>query len=364
MPTTSSYFSDLQYPTVNEDGTTYGGIINTYINELLVKLYTVSQRVTNAQSQLNSINQGVNAVDIINTTLAGAIGSNPLLSGTGTTLLPDPYSGTYTKTTTWPAYASSFSGYGGGAIAVPTTVSEINSFDFEGYKNVLLAELARIEAVVTQAEADILTAQQDTCRTKKIIEAYQAGGTVTRSIVRTSFSFTRFKKIHVSNTVRRYEMLNSGGVQSNVSTTLGTFTGTTVPSNFESSMPMSAGNSVTLPLYGQYGNNIMAAYPNEGQTYQLTENEVAEHVMPESAGLLTLTLKRYAENPLTFEVTLNYTPVGNAGFSSSTSSSAGSGSMHLDTYGVGTIIDMENIVTYPTPDFSSCTSPSPPYFIS
>ena len=119
MPTTSSYYSDLEYPTVNEDGTTYGGIINTYINELLAKLYTVSQRVTNAQSQLNSINQGVNAVDIINTTLAGAIGSNPLLTGTGTTLLPDPYSGTYTKTTTWPAYASSFSGYGGGAIAVP-----------------------------------------------------------------------------------------------------------------------------------------------------------------------------------------------------------------------------------------------------
>lgn len=176
MPTTSSYYNDLEYPTVNEDASTYGSIINTYLDGLLTKLRAISDRVLNAQTQLGNINRGVNAVDRINTTLAGRIGSSALLPGTNITLLPDPYSGTYSKTTTWPAYTSALSSF-----SLPTTQSEVANFDYQGFANALTTEVNRIEATVTQAEADILAAQKDTCRAKKYIDVYQTGGTTVRT---------------------------------------------------------------------------------------------------------------------------------------------------------------------------------------
>lgn len=172
MPTTSSYYADLEYPTVNEDASTYGTIINTYLDGLLTKLKTISDRVTNSQAQLGNINRGTNAVDRINNTLAGSIGSSALLPSTGTTLLPDPYSGTYTKTTSWPAFTSELSSY-----SPPTTQSEVENFDYQGFAAALQTEVDRIEATVTQAEADILQARKDTCRTKKYIDAYNSRST-------------------------------------------------------------------------------------------------------------------------------------------------------------------------------------------
>ncbi len=321
MPTTSSYYSDLEYPTVNEDGTTYGGIINTYINELLAKLYAVSQRVTTAQSQLNSINQGVNAVDIINTTLAGAIGSNPLLSGTGTTLLPDPYSGTYTKTTTWPAYASSFSGYGGGSIAVPTTVSEINSFDFEGYKDVLLAELARIEAVVDQAEADILAAQQDTCRTRKIIDAIGAG----------PLELVESNDLNYGNTSSSFTKISDNTVQ--IVTSTGNLSGTYV--------------------LGSQGVQAYLDHYNEGETVTVLDirpglNGFDSDGYYNSTGQLATVSISKSGNTYTLITSFNaFTQMAT-------------------TTGTGYFVIADLTVSRGnlTPDFSSCTSPSPPYFIS
>lgn len=335
MPTTSSYYSDLEYPTVNEDGTTYGGIINTYINELLAKLYAVSQRVTTAQSQLNSINQGVNAVDIINTTLAGAIGSNSLLTGTGTTLLPDPYSGTYTKTTTWPAYASSFSGYGGGAIAVPTTVSEINSFDFEGYKNVLLAELARIEAVVDQAEADILTAQQDTCRTKKIIDAYNAGTTT---------------KVWTTNNTIRVGFTMTNAVSGSAGTS----------ASFQFGVASGYGSQFTSLLTAGYATDqATTTYWNwrgGGPTYTPPVNNY-------NVGDTVLGV--YIDFLVHGNITMSYDSQGlvNGAFNGSWfgNQSFSQGSGFLVDF---TTLKLEEQTVYPSPDFSSCTSPSPPYFIS
>jgi len=167
MSTTSSYYSDLEYPTVNQDGSTWGGITNTYLDEVLKKVKALSDRITTAQGQLGEINRGTNAVDNLNSTLSSLIGTNALLPGTGTTLLPDPYSGTYTKTTVWPAFTSELSSY-----SPPTTQSEVESFDYQGFSSALTTELNRIDATVTQAEADILAAQKDTCRTKKYIDAY------------------------------------------------------------------------------------------------------------------------------------------------------------------------------------------------
>ena len=352
MPTTSSYYSDLEYPTVNEDGTTYGGLINTYINELLNKLYTVSQRVTNAQSQLNSINQGVNAVDIINTTLAGAIGSNPLLTGTGTTLLPDPYSGTYTKTTTWPAYASSFSGYGGGAIAVPTTVSEINSFDFEGYKNVLLAELARIEAVVDQAEADILTAQQDTCRTKKIIEAYQTGGTTQKASETVFFQVNGITQFILNPWYNCVSSSYSNGILT-VNYTLDTTTtngvvGTPVEAhqNLLNVGILSNGSATTV-----WRNEDAARAATSVGSIYIHDYDVDLHMITNNSVSVTW----YPYSSSQSSTAINLVVSGPSIFTSWNS--------RISTLGLRKRRVIEQTV-YPTPDFSSCTSPSPPYFIS
>ena len=352
MPTTSSYYSDLEYPTVNEDGTTYGGIINTYINELLNKLYTVSQRVTNAQSQLNSINQGVNAVDIINTTLAGAIGSNPLLTGTNTTLLPDPYSGTYTKTTTWPAYASSFSGYGGGAIAVPTTVSEINSFDFEGYKNVLLAELARIEAVVTQAEADILAAQQDTCRTKKIIEAYQTGGTTQKASETVFFQvngITQFQNTvnydYHSSSFSNGVMTVNYTVNSSTNGVVGGQTAAEAHQTFVTEGMLSNGSASTI-----YVSDAGPQATLSVNTVYMALYYSGFPLFPLASGSTSYQVTWYPTSS-TYQLTVS----APSPFSIWNSNATG--------FGIRKRRIIEETV-YPTPDFSSCTSPSPPYFIS
>lgn len=166
MPQNSSYYTDLQIPTVNSDGSTYGTLINEFLNGLLIKLKDLSDRVTAAQGQLTDINRGTNAVDRINNTFAGVVGSNALVSGSWTTLYPDPYSGSYTKTTTWPAYASELTSY-----SPPTTQSEIENFDYQGFASVLQSKLDLIQGRVDQAEADILQSQINTCRTKKVLDA-------------------------------------------------------------------------------------------------------------------------------------------------------------------------------------------------
>jgi len=169
MPQNSTVYTDLEIPTVNADNSTYGTIINVFLNNLLIKLKDVSDRVTTAQGQLTDINRGVNAVDRINNTLSGSIGSNALVSGSWTTLLPDPYSGSYTKTTSWPAYTSDLTSY-----SPPTTQSEVENFDYQGFANVLQAKLDLIEGRVDQAEADILNSQINCCRTKKYLDAIDA----------------------------------------------------------------------------------------------------------------------------------------------------------------------------------------------
>lgn len=166
MPQNSAYYTDLQIPTVNSDGSTWGVITNEFLNGLLIKLKDLSDRVTAAQGQLTDINRGTNAVDRINNTFAGVVGSNALVSGSWTTLYPDPYSGSYTKTTTWPAYASDLTAY-----SPPTTQSEIENFDYQGFASVLQSKLDLIQGRVDQAEADILNSQINSCRTKKVLDA-------------------------------------------------------------------------------------------------------------------------------------------------------------------------------------------------
>ena len=189
------------------------------------------------------------------------------------------------------------------------------------------------------------------------------------SRVSSPFGFGNMKKIHVSTTVRRYQMVASAN--SFVSTSVGAFSGTTVPthSGFEASMPVApAGQSgtssqpasLTLPLYSQ-GAPLSAAYPNAGQTFQAMEVEGREDLMPDSAGLLTATLIRFSENPLTFQITLNFNPA----LASVPSLVEFNSSQDGDTNGNSTIQNLQNIVVYTSPDLTPCdTSPGGPHFIT
>lgn len=360
MPIATNSLSDVNIPTVNGDADTWGQILIDYFTALDTKIHDLQTRITTAETQLGStstvgsVSYANDRVTNINTHAQNAgLVSADLLTGTNTTILPDPFSGNHTMTTSFPYFTGSGEILDG--VTPPTTESEINAFGFQSFAQALLNYCTNtIQPKVSQAEADLLQARIDTCKAKKYIDARLAGGTVTRSFTGNSFGFTNYKKIHVSTTVRRYEALSTSAT----SHTGGSFTGTTVPSYHEQYMPMSAGNSLTLLLYSQHGSNIAATYPNLGDTWQSCEVEVDEQLMPASAGLLTATILRYSENPLTFQVTLNYTPSlasgTTAGFLSSTNNA---------TNGFFTINNNQNILVYTTPDVSSCdTSPGGPYY--
>ena len=177
MPTPSSHYTDLEYATVNQDGDTWGGITNNYINGLLTKLRDLEDRVIIAEGQLTTINASVDPVNKMNTTLASALQGKAVLSGTTTTLSPDPYSGNYTTATTWPAYGAAELA----SISVPTTLSEVQNFSYQNFANALSPILTAIEAKVTQATADVSAARIDICKTKKLLDVFNAGGTVSKT---------------------------------------------------------------------------------------------------------------------------------------------------------------------------------------
>ena len=367
MPQATTSYSDLNIPTVNDDGNTYGVLINQFFEDLTGKIFTLAAQITSAQTDLgdtstiNTILYNINQLNAINTilttsTASGGDGvtSDKLRTGTTVQLTPDPYGGSHTPTSSWPAYTGT--GEALASISVPTTESEILNFDYQAFKTALDPIVSTISTRISQAQADIAAARIDICKAKKYTDAKQAGGTVTRSFTGNSFGFLYYKKIHVSSTVRRYESLSTSAT----SHTGGSFSGTAVPASHEQFMPMSAGNSLTLLLHSQHGSNIMSTYPNLGDTWQSCEVEVVESLMPVSAGLLTATILRYSENPLTFQVTLNYNPSlasgTQAGFLSSTNNA---------TDGFFTINNNQNILVYTTPDVTSCdTAPGGPHYIS
>lgn len=334
MPQNSTVYTDLEIPTVNADGSTYGTVINVFLNNLLIKLKDVSDRVTTAQGQLTNINRGVNAVDRVNNTLAGSIGSNALVSGSWTTLLPDPYSGTYTKTTTWPAYTSDLTSY-----SPPTTQSEVENFDYQGFANVLQAKLDLIEGRVDQAEADILNSQINCCRTKKYLDAIDA----------TTFS----------------QVLGL--------TLLSTTTGTVGTVTSSTTLQISSGNSAVptsdVDLYGEgYGpTSPLPQYEFSlgSQNYlglgsgQLRYNST---VIGISGGIYRGAVHRENLNGNNTKGSIRYSG-GNYILT------LGEGQTFTVSSGTitGTFIlykkELQTVANKPTVDISSCNSPSPPYFI-
>jgi len=315
MPQNSAYFTDLQLPVVNDDADTYGSIINTYLDELLNKLFTVAGRATTAKAQLAQIETAKNAVDRINNTLAGAIGSSALLPSTGTTLLPDPYSGTYTKTTSWPAFTSELSSY-----SPPTTQSEVENFDYQGFATALQTEVDRIDATVTQAEADILQARKDTCRTKKIIEAIGAG----------PLEIVAGNDVNYGTTSSSFTKISDNTVQ--IVTSIGNLSGTYV--------------------LGSQGTQAYLDYYNEGQTVTVLDirpglNGFDPDGYYNSTGALATVSISKSGNTYTLTTSFN-------AFTQMTTTT-GTGYFVI----ADLTVSRENL----TPDFSSCTNPSPPYFI-
>jgi hypothetical protein len=332
MPTTSSYYADLEYPTVNEDASTYGTIINTYLDELLTKLKTVSDRVTNSQAQLGNINRGTNAVDRINNTLAGAIGSSALLPSTGTTLLPDPYSGTYTKTTSWPAFTSELASY-----SPPTTQSEVENFDYQGFASALTTELNRIDATVTQAEADILAAQQDTCRAKKYIDTFQNDGVTTKQAVVQSgsaypsgSSASAGSWTSIGTTSRTFTFTQSGGAQAILN----------------GGISASGSNLYIGPAYGGTLARILSTASVGDEI--LTINTIA-------ASNFTQALRN--GDPMSYVISTSTNSVTISHTSTLMSQGQVSSDLYFLTY------DVAEVTTYPTPDLTECENPNPPYFI-
>jgi len=333
MPQNSTVYTDLELPTVNSDGSSYGTLINVFLNNLLIKLKDVSDRVTAAQGQLTNINRGVNAVDRINNTLAGSIGSNALVSGSWTTLLPDPYSGTYTKTTSWPAYTSDLTSY-----SPPTTQSEVENFNYQGFANVLQAKLDLIEGRVDQAEADILNSQINCCRTKKYLDAIDAT-TFSQVLGLTQLSSTTGTVGTVtSNTTLQISGGNSAVPTSDVNL-YGEGYGPTSPlPQYEFSLGSQGYlrlldvlryNSTVVGILGGIwaprahrenlnGNNTKASIRYSGGNYIITLGE--GQTFTSSSGTLTGTFILYRK-------------------------------------------ELQTVANKPTVDISSCNSPSPPYFI-
>ena len=333
MPTTSSYYSDLEYPRVNEDASTYGTLINTYLNDLLGKLATISTRVTNSQSQLGNINRGTNAVDRINNTLAGAIGSSALLPGTGTTLLPDPYSGTYTKTTSWPAFTSELSSY-----SPPTTQSEVENFDYQGFAAALTTELNRIEATVTQAEADILAAQKDTCRTKKYIDTFQNDGVTSL-------------QVQIQSGSAYPQQSDYGGSWTSIGTTSRTFTFTTAGAAqqiLNGGISATGSNLYVNPFYGggPYARALSGA----------SEGDEILTLVSLPASSFTQAIRN--DDPFSYSVS-----AGTNSVTISHTSTLMSENTVVSPLLQFVIYDVVSVTTYPTPDLTECDNPSPPYFI-
>ena len=162
MPQSSLYYTDLQLPTLNGDGTSYGTVLNTYIQGLETKLKNLSDRVNAAGVGSSSTLAQINR-DIAQT--------NTNTSG----ILPDPYSGNYSTVSTWPAFNTELTALG---ISPPETASEIETFFSSGDATILFnyldGKLDALDIIVSQAETDLSSALQDTCATKTILDARTA----------------------------------------------------------------------------------------------------------------------------------------------------------------------------------------------
>lgn len=162
MPQSSLYYTDLELPTLNADGSTYGQILNDYVQGLETKLKSLSDRI--------------NAAGVGSSSTLAQIDRDIAQTNTNTSsILPDPYSGDFTTVSTWPAFNTELTALG---LSPPETASEIETFfssgDFTTFANFLDGKLDALDIIVTQAESDLSSALYDTCATATILDARTA----------------------------------------------------------------------------------------------------------------------------------------------------------------------------------------------
>jgi hypothetical protein len=166
MPTTSSYYTDLEYPTVNQDGDTWGILANEYLDGLLTKLKNLSDRINSAgvgsDSDLSQILRDISQYENINASIPTTVKS---LFGITDLKAAD----TYSYATAWNAsYDSYLQGF---SLVPPGSAAAVQSFDYD-----LLAE--KLRPFVTQAENNISQANSDIAHVNAILARLAAGATL------------------------------------------------------------------------------------------------------------------------------------------------------------------------------------------
>ena len=184
MPSSSTNYS-YDIPTVGSDSTTYGTIINQFVESLSAKLKTVSDKINaagvGASSTLAQVNRNIAQVDAINSRIPVGVAD----------LLPDPYSGATTPVSTWPYLNTELQAEG---FSPPTTSQEVLDFDYSGFATYLNTRFDSLSARILGLDAPITISDSSTliCETNKILAALGTTKTVTSTVSTTSSVETEF----------------------------------------------------------------------------------------------------------------------------------------------------------------------------
>jgi len=171
MPSSSTNYS-YDIPTVGTDSTTYGTIINQFVESLSAKLKTVSDKINTAgvgaSSTLAQVNRNIAQVDAINSRIPVGVSD----------LLPDPYSGATTPVSTWPYLNTELQAEG---FSPPTTAQEVLDFDYSGFATYLNTRFDSLSARIVGLDAPITIADSSTlvCETNAILDTIGEYKTVT-----------------------------------------------------------------------------------------------------------------------------------------------------------------------------------------
>ena len=174
MPSSSTNYS-YDIPTVGSDSTTYGTIINQFVESLSTKLKTVSDKINTAgvgaSSTLARINNYISQVNNINNRLPTGVAN----------LLPDPYSGSLTPVSTWPYLNTELQAAG---YSPPTTAQEVLDFDYSGFATYLNTRLDSLSARITGLDAPISIQDTDqlVCEANTILNAIGTYKTVPETV--------------------------------------------------------------------------------------------------------------------------------------------------------------------------------------
>jgi hypothetical protein len=213
MPSSSTHYS-YNIPTVGSDSTTYGTLINQFVNSLSTKLKAVSDAINTAgvgaSSTLAQINRNIAQVDAINSRLPAGVAD----------LLPDPYSGATTPVSTWPYLNTELQAEG---FSPPTTAQEVLDFDYEGFASYLNTRFDSLSARIVGLDAPITISDSSrlVCETNKILDALGTTKTVTTTVVSNLAQSSVFKSLYGVTTGPRSASFNNpyepeAGPQENV----------------------------------------------------------------------------------------------------------------------------------------------------